>query len=213
MDPSYKRMRHSVTFSHARVANEVAAQWINRSRVLYDTVQDSRGQLTKVAKHPLDSIPAPDESVLKEVPGAYEAWKGLSSLEFRVCTVRGPKIIIHPEKLAAFQHAPLSISEEVGRLEQEHRQYEDLLAFLSTASMPNETEEDPRPDVATGTEEAGTGAPPTEYAKFESIDALHAHAPGLIEQHATSDKHVTMLKDDVRGEVWFVSKKRPPYRS
>ena len=72
----------------------------------------------KVAKHPLDSIPAPDESVLKEVPGAYEAWKGLSSLEFRVCTVRGPKIIIHPEKLAAFQHAPLSISEEVGRLEQ-----------------------------------------------------------------------------------------------
>jgi len=174
--PSYKRIRHNVTFSLARVANEVAAQWINRSRVLYDTVQDSRGQLTKVAKHPLDSIPAPDESVLKEVPGAYEAWKGLSSLEFRVCTVRGPKIIIHQRKLAAFQHAPLSISEEVGRLEQEHRQYEDLLAFLSTASMPNETEEDPRPDVATGTEEAGTGAPPTEYAKFESIGALHARA-------------------------------------
>jgi hypothetical protein len=120
--------------------------------------------------------------------------------------VRGPKIIIHPEKLAAFQHAPLSISEEVGRLEQEHREYEDLLAFLSTAIMPNETEEDPRPDVATSAEEAGTSAPPTEYAKFESIDALHAHAPGLIEQHATGDKHVTMLKDDVRGEVWFVSK-------
>ena len=206
MDPSYKRMRHSVTFSHARVANEVAAQWINRSRVLYDTVRDSRGQLTKVAKHPLDSIPAPDESVLREVPGAYEAWKGLSSLEFRVCTVRGPKIIIHPEKLAAFQHAPLSISEDVSCLEREHRQYEDLLAFLSTASMPNETEEDPRPDVTTGAEEAGTGAPPTEYAKFESIDALHAHAPGLIEQVATGDKHVTMLKDDVRGEIWFLSK-------
>ena len=81
-----------------------------------------------------------DESVLKEVPGAYEAWKGLRSLEFRVCTVRGPTIIIHPEKLATFQHAPLSISEEVGCLEQDHRQYEDLLAFLSTASMPNETE-------------------------------------------------------------------------
>jgi hypothetical protein len=72
--------------------------------------------------------------------------------------------------------------------------------------MPTETEEDPRPDVATGTKEAGTGAPTTEYANFEYIDALHAHAPGLIEQYATGDKHVTMLKDDVRGEVWFVSK-------
>ena len=79
--------------------------------------------------------------------------------------------------------------------------------------MPNETEEGPRPDVATSAEEASASAPPTEYAKFESIDALHAHVPGLTEQHATGDKHDTMLKDDVRGEVWFVSKKRPPYRS
>ena len=76
------------------------------------------------------------------MPGAYEAWKGLSSLEFKVCVVRGPKVIIHPEKLAAFQHAPLSISEEVRGLEREHSSYEDLLAFLATAE-PNTNEGDP----------------------------------------------------------------------
>ena len=89
VDPSYKRMGQGVSFSHARVSNEVAAQWINRSRVLYDQVQDSSGKLTKVAKHPLDSAPPPEESVLKEVVGAYEAWKGPTFLDLKVCIVRG----------------------------------------------------------------------------------------------------------------------------
>ena len=60
--------------------------------------------------------------------------------------------------------------------------------------------------MATSAEEACTSAPPTEYVKCEYIDALRAHAPGLIEQVATGHKHVTMLKDDVRGEIWFLSK-------
>ena len=41
--------------------------------------------------------------------------------------VRRAKIIISPEKLATFQHAPLSISEEVRALEVKHKQdFEDL---------------------------------------------------------------------------------------
>ena len=201
IDPSYKRMGQAVSFSHARVSNEVAAQWINWSRVLYDTVEDERGERAKVPKHPLDSVPPPEESVLKEVPGAYEAWKGLSSLDLKVCIVRGPKIIIHPEKLAAFQHAPLSVSEEVRSIEREHSKYEDVLAFLATAITPNPSEEDPRVEQKHEPESAST-----EYAKFESIDALQAHAPNLVEHVAMGDKSITMLRDDSRHEVWFLSK-------
>ena len=58
--------------------------------------------------------------------------------------MRGPKIIIHPEKLAAFQHAPLSVSEEVRSIEREHSKYEDVLAFLATATPFNSSEDDPR---------------------------------------------------------------------
>ena len=84
----------------------------------------------------------------------------------------GPNIIIHPEKLAAFQHAPLSVSEEVRSLEREHLKYEEVLAFLATTNTPNPSEDDPRPEQ--GRQQTST---PTEYAKFESIDALQAHAP------------------------------------
>ena len=63
VDAGYKRMGLGASLTHTRVSNEVAAQWVNRSRVLYDMVRDTRGQLTKVPNHPFDSAPPPEESV------------------------------------------------------------------------------------------------------------------------------------------------------
>ena len=68
-------MGQGAPFSHARVSNEVAAQWMSRTRVLHDNVQDARGQLTKVPKHPVDSVPAPDENILREVLGACHGYQ------------------------------------------------------------------------------------------------------------------------------------------
>jgi len=116
-----------------------------RTRVLHDYVQDTRGQISKVAKQPLDSVPQPNEDVLRQTPGAYEAWQGLSNMDLKVCVVRGSRITISPEKLAEFQHAPLSMSEEVRRLEAEHHEYEDRLAFVASAITFSEPEVDPRP--------------------------------------------------------------------
>ena len=110
-------------FSQARVANEVANQWMARTRVVHAYVQDTRGQITKVAKQPLDNVPQPNEDVLKQTPRAYESWQGLSKMDLKVCVVRGSKITISPEKFTEFQHAPLRISEEVRRLEAEHQEY------------------------------------------------------------------------------------------
>ena len=41
---------------------------------------------------------------------------------------------------------------------------------------------------------------------MESLAALEALAPGLIENQCSGDKHVTMYKDDKRKEVWLLSK-------
>ena len=43
MDPTYKRMGQGVCFSEARVSNEVASQWISRSRALYVTDKQGSG--------------------------------------------------------------------------------------------------------------------------------------------------------------------------
>ena len=88
VDPGYKRLGQGASFSQQRVANEVANQWISRTRILQDAVLDARGARTKVPKQPLDTVPPPSEEVLKEIPGALEAWKGLSALDLKVCVVR-----------------------------------------------------------------------------------------------------------------------------
>ena len=204
VDPGYKRLGQGASFSQVRVANEVASQWMARTRVLHDSVKDQRGNVTRVPRQPLDKVPPPAEDVLKETPGALEAWKGLSALDFKVCAVRGSKIVIAPEKLAAFQHAPLSISEEVRHLETKHREYEDMLAFLAVSPNPNPdgAEKDPREnDIAEPPKTQGE-----DYVTMESMSALEAFAPGLIEQQAAGDKHVIMYKDDKRKEVWLLSK-------
>ena len=96
VDPGYKRLGQGATFAQMRAANEVAGQWMARSRVLHDRVVDERGGITRVPKQPMDSVPLPAEDILKEMPGAFEAWKGLGALDLKVCVVRGPKIVIAP---------------------------------------------------------------------------------------------------------------------
>ena len=81
-----------------------------------------------------------------DTPGAYEAWQGRSKIDLKVCVVRAPNITISPQKLAEFQHEPLSISEAVRRLEAEHQAYDDRLAFMASVSTNPEPESDPRPN-------------------------------------------------------------------
>ena len=116
-----------------------------RTSVLLESVQDARGQLTKVAKQPLDSVPQPNEDVMKQTPRAYATWQGLVKMDLKVCVVRGSNITISPEKLAEFQHAPLSMSEEARRLEADHQEYEDRLAFVAYAITTPRPKSDPRP--------------------------------------------------------------------
>ena len=118
-------------------------------------------------------------------------------MDLKVCVVRGPKITISQQKLAEFQHAPLSILEEVRRLEAEHREYEDRLAFMASASTNPEPESDPRP----GNDDDKPKADSIAYITMESLAALKAFAPALIENQCASAKHVSMYKDEKCKEV------------
>ena len=44
VDPGYKRMGMGATFTLERVAGDVASQWINRTRILYNKVVDGLNQ-------------------------------------------------------------------------------------------------------------------------------------------------------------------------
>ena len=206
VDPGYKRMGVGAQFSRARVANQVASDWISRSRVLYDYIIDGSQQLNKVAKYPAQSVPDPDEDVLKKTPGAYEAWKGLSELPLKVCKVSGAKVVIDPEKLQQFTHAPADLSDELHELELQHKAYEEKLAFMADDDIrKGEGADDPRPDddpKPVDPEKEGA----TEWVKFDTLEALRNHAPSLTSHPAMGDKQVTLLRDDKRGELWVMSK-------
>ena len=105
------------------------------------------------------------------------------------------------KKLATFQHAPLSISEEVRALEVKHKDFEDRLLFMASPAGPvKDPVKDPR-------EEPNPEGPAPEYLPtMDSLAALEAHVPGLLQHQSGGDKHVVMLKDDQRQEVWLLSK-------
>ena len=189
-------------FSHSRVANEVASQWMGKARILNDHVTDSLGQVSKVPKHPIDTVPDPDEATLKQIPGAYEALKGLQALEFKACVVRGGKVVIAPEKLAVFQQAPHTISNIIGELEKEHLKHADLLSFME--SQPSAPVSDPRtnPEVSEDEEES------PDWMTLESEAAFMDKFKGdAITTHtAMGEKTVHLLRNETKGELWLLSK-------
>lgn len=58
-------------------------------------------------------MPPPTEEQLAFVPGASAAFKGLGALHLKACVVRGDRVKISPERLAAFQGAPLEVQDAV----------------------------------------------------------------------------------------------------
>ena len=203
IDCGYKRSSLGANFSQARVANEVAHQWMSRKRVLHDYVKDSLGQVSMNPKHPVDSVPEPDEETLKQVPGALEAWRGLRALEMRTCIVRGGKVLIDPAKLAVFQQAPLGVSNAIKELEVQHEPKTDILSFMETrADDPEQPPADPRHESE---EEEGDHP---EWMKLATEAALHDHFKGdtMTSHTAMGEKNVTLIRNETKGDLWVMAK-------
>ena len=117
------------------MCGEVSRQWTNRERVLHEKTFNSEGHIIWNTQQPGVVVPQPDESTLNQHPGAYAAWKGLNNLAFEVCYLHGPEIRIMPSKIQEFNQAPLEVSEKVRKLEMEHGDYKDLLAFMHVSGQ------------------------------------------------------------------------------
>ena len=87
-------------------------------------------------------------------------------------------------------------------MEAERHEYEDRLAFMASAITCSEPGVDPRPvNDNADTSKADSVA----YLTMESLGALEAFAPGLLENQCSSDKHVSMYKDEKRKEARLLS--------
>ena len=71
-------MVHGCYVTHARASNDVASQWMARSRIIYLFGIDAGGQHIHIPKQPSDSALMFHETVLKQYIGAYETWKVMS---------------------------------------------------------------------------------------------------------------------------------------
>ncbi len=127
---SYKTLGKGAVFTLKRLETTVAQQWIRRQRILYDTKTDARGIRTQVPVHPTDKAPPPTEATLRSTPGCWEAYCGVQKLPLKACTRQGTKIVISPDRLAAFSEAPMVITEAVDTLVASHAPYEELLLNL-----------------------------------------------------------------------------------
>ncbi|MFM7982399.1 MAG: hypothetical protein ACKPKO_24070, partial [Candidatus Fonsibacter sp.] len=87
-------------------------------------------------------------------------------------------------------------------LEAERQAYEDVLARMASTSTKPDQHSGPRQ----GIEYDITKADNTAYVTIESLAALEAFAPHLIENPCASYKHVNMNKDDKHKYVWLLSK-------
>ena len=147
--------------------------------------------------------PQPDESSLKQHDGAHAALKGLNTLAFEVCYLHGPEIRIMTNKIQEFNQAPLDISDKVRKLEIEHQDYKDLLAFMHVSGQKEEdTEKDPR---------ARDPNPPlAQEAQFDFVTSENEQVLKQklenSEECMAGDRHVLLIKDLKERSVYLLAK-------
>ena len=100
--PVKSRFSAGSDFAQTRVAGEVAKNWINRKMNLHDTVTDRNK--TRVTVPPQTYDAEPTEEVLKSIPGALDAWRGIHKLELQVCVQKGAETQICPVATPIIQH-------------------------------------------------------------------------------------------------------------
>ena len=98
----------------------------------------------------------------------------------------GSKVMIDPEKLAAFQHAPVVLNDELRNLESTHKKsYEEMLAFMAESKVGEEgtDADDPRPEDPEEVPKDGN------WIKFDSLKGLEDHAQDITSRPVIAESH------------------------
>jgi hypothetical protein len=185
---SKEKADKAAVFSERRVANIITKEWLSRTVILKDTVSDWRGE-TEEPVYPNDTVPPPTDEQLRSIQGGVAAYKGLSALEFKACSLRGGRVMIQPAKLAEFDGAPLEVQDQLEILVAEHaKTYENKLA------EPDESKDEP-----VTTDDARSAAPanlpaPAELVTYSSEEELRSKVT-ITHSAKAIDRSITILKD------------------
>jgi hypothetical protein len=207
VEMEYKGGKKASAFARARLATHLAKKWQAREFLLYE-FEGQQGSLA----HPMDARFQVDQEKLKELPGCYEAWKGITKLDdtLKVCKLQAKKFAIAPELLAEFQSAPAPVAEALRALQEEHENScADLLAHLVEDPNKHADEEDPRVTAseADPKEDDEAGRPSPSLAVWESEEALRKEVTVVSEAKASGDRNVLMLRDD-KHNVYLLAREQ-----
>jgi hypothetical protein len=86
-------------YTAQRLAHQAALDWMDGHLKLHATVQQSNGLQVEEQVKPETDAPEVTEDEIRKVPGAWEAYLGISKLELQVCSVVGSRITIRQDKV------------------------------------------------------------------------------------------------------------------
>jgi hypothetical protein len=193
----------SVDYTIRRVAAHCSRKWMAKEMQLHVYTALPSGAVQSHVVQPANLANDGDLDVerLKEIPGAFEAYRGLRNLDLKVCEVKaGGDIVISLSIASEFSTAPPSIKSQFATLETEMNEvYKQILKGLwkdhqvpssEAASTPNEGQPmlDPRPEA--DPHQAAT------LPEFNSLEELESKVKIVHKCKSFDDRAVTILEDD-----------------
>ena len=179
-----------VRFAEARMAQALAVEWLSGRLPL-------KGPDGKVVE-PVDTVPQPTSEELASIPGAKEAWEGLSKLPLSACSLQGNEILIKESWAKEFSTGPYDIAEafDAAKLEHEKKWKGVLSGYGDNAKQEGGPATDDREEP---TEETAP-AKQDELEEFES----KAKVPGVTAWVGVQDLGIQLLMDD-KHAVYLLS--------
>jgi len=156
-------------------------------------------------RFPKATVYSPDTIELQTIPGCWEAYQGLSKLEFEVCRVSGAKIIIAPEKVKMFECAPAALRAELRAVLDLHsKEHENALKFMESSGAGGDPEQDdPRSfnEDDPKEEEDYTG-----MQTFTSEEDMKAGGVVVMAEAKMHGFHAVRMLRDSENRVWLVAR-------
>ena len=120
-------------YTAKRIAQKIASLWFESKLDLVD----GNGHVVKVNM----AVPDPTPAQLASHPGATIAFKGLRTLDFKVCVLAGNKLQLRADKISAFSGCSQDILNQVTALKQKHdAEYTNFLEGCLKAETPGPDE-------------------------------------------------------------------------
>lgn len=204
----YKHNKESATFAMERMEKTLSKHWCDGTATLFKVETNAKGELVQKIVRAKATVCSPEPQQLQAIPGCYQAYHGLTKLEWEICRMTPTGLIkIAPEKMMEFNGANDLVKKTAKELETDHvKNYESLLIHMMTDNTkPTQPGADPRQHEEEGQEvEVPEGDSPE--TTFKSEEDLKKAVDIVAEAKMFGMHNVRMLRS-ASGQVWAVCNK------